>query len=43
MSFRIEKGNFKMETMNIVAREKTSLNNYQILSTTYHLSVENKF
>jgi len=43
LSFRIERGQFKMETLNIVARDRTSLKNYQILTTQYHLAVENKF
>jgi len=43
MDYYISKGNFKMETINIVARVKTSLNNYQIIEREYHLAVENKF
>jgi antitoxin component YwqK of YwqJK toxin-antitoxin module len=43
MEFYIPKGTFKMETINIVAREKTSLNNYRILQGEYHLALENKF
>ena len=43
MEFYVSKGTFKMETLNIVAREKTSLGNYLILQREYHLAVENKF
>ena len=32
-----------METLNIVARDKTRLNHYHILQKEYHLAVENKF
>jgi len=43
MVFHVSKGTFKMETINIVARVKTSLNNYHILQREYHLALENKF
>lgn len=43
MEFYVSKGTFKMETLNIVAREKTSLGNYLILQREYHLAVEHKF
>ena len=36
-------GTFKMETLNIVARDKTRLGHYHILQREYHLAVENKF
>jgi antitoxin component YwqK of YwqJK toxin-antitoxin module len=43
LRFFISKGSFKMETLNIVARDKTRLNQYHILQREYHLGVENKF
>ena len=43
LSFLITKGTFKMETLNIVARDKSRLNHYHILQKEYHLAVENKF
>jgi hypothetical protein len=42
MDFHISKGSFKMETINIIARIKTPLNNYRILQREYHLALENK-
>jgi antitoxin component YwqK of YwqJK toxin-antitoxin module len=41
--FHISKGTFKMETLNIVARDKSALNHSHILQKEYHLAVENKF
>lgn len=41
--FHVSKGTFKMETLNIVARDKSRLNHYHILQKEYHLAVENKF
>jgi hypothetical protein len=43
LPFHISKGSFKMETLNIVARDKSSLNHIHILQKEYHLAVENKF
>jgi antitoxin component YwqK of YwqJK toxin-antitoxin module len=43
MSFHVSRGSFKMETINVIARIKTSLNNYQIIQREYHLALENKF
>jgi hypothetical protein len=43
LTFHISKGTFKMETLNIVARDKSSLNHIRILQKEYHLAVENKF
>ena len=43
MEFYIARGTFKMQTLNIVAREKTKLGNYLIVQKEYHLAVENKF
>ncbi len=43
LSFHVSKGTFKMETLNIIARDKTRLNHYHILQKEYHLAVENKF
>lgn len=43
LEFYISRGNFRMETLNIVARDKTSLNNPLILQRAYHLAIENKF
>jgi hypothetical protein len=43
LSFLISKGTFKMETLYIVARDKSRLNLYHILQKEYHLAVENKF
>lgn len=43
LSFHISKGTFKMETLNIVARDKSRLDHYHILQKEYHLAVENKF
>ncbi len=43
LQFHISKGTFKMETLNIVARDKTRLNHYHILQKEYHLAVENRF
>lgn len=40
--FHVSRGTFKMETLNIVARIKTSLGNPLILQKEYHLAVENK-
>jgi hypothetical protein len=42
LEFYVSKGMFKMQTLNIVARIKTPLNNYHITQRTYHLAVENK-
>jgi len=42
MDFHVSKGSFKMETINIVARIKTKLNNYHIIQREYHLALENK-
>jgi len=39
----VPKGTFKMETLNLVARIKTSLGHTRILQQEYHLAVENKF
>jgi len=39
----VSRGTFKMETLNIVARIKTSLGHTLILQKEYHLAVENKF
>jgi antitoxin component YwqK of YwqJK toxin-antitoxin module len=39
----VPKGSFKMETVNIVARIKTSLGNNHILQKEYNLAVENKY
>jgi len=43
LSFHVSKGTFKMETLNIVARDKSRLDHYHILKKEYHLAVENKF
>jgi antitoxin component YwqK of YwqJK toxin-antitoxin module len=43
MEFYVSKGTFKMETLNIVARIKTNLDNYLIIQREYHLALENKF
>ena len=43
LSFFVSKGTFKMETLNIIARDKSRLNHYHILQKEYHLAVENKF
>jgi hypothetical protein len=43
IDYHISKGNFKMETINVVARVKTSLKNYHIIQREYHLAVENKY
>jgi len=43
IEYYIAKGTFKMETINIVARVKTSLKNYHIIQREYHLAVENKY
>jgi antitoxin component YwqK of YwqJK toxin-antitoxin module len=43
LQFHLSRGTFKMETLNIVARDKTSLGHYHILQKEYHLAVENKF
>ncbi|KPL10766.1 MAG: hypothetical protein AMS26_21125 [Bacteroides sp. SM23_62] len=43
LQFHVSKGTFKMETLNIVARDKTRLDHYHILQKEYHLAVENKF
>lgn len=43
LSFYVSKGTFKMETLNIIAKDKTRLNHYHILQKEYHLAVENKF
>lgn len=42
MEFFVSKGSFKMETINIIARIKTNLNNYLIIQREYHLALENK-
>ncbi len=42
MEFHVSKGTFKMETINIIARAKTKLNNYHIIQREYHLALENK-
>lgn len=41
--FFVSKGSFKMETLNVVARIKTNLDNYLIIQREYHLALENKF
>lgn len=43
MDFFVSKGSFKMETINVIARIKTSLNNYHIIQREYHLALENKY
>ena len=43
IDYHVSKGTFKMETLNIVARVKTSLNNYHFIQREYHLALENKF
>jgi hypothetical protein len=43
MEFFVSKGSFKMETLNIVAKIKTNLDNYLIIQREYHLALENKF
>ena len=43
LQFYISKGTFKMETLNIVARDKSSLDHDHILQKPYNLAVENKF
>lgn len=43
LQFYISKGTFKMETLNIVAKDGTSLDHDHILQKEYHLAVENKF
>lgn len=43
LSFHISRGTFKMETLNIIARDKTRLNHHHIKQKEYHLAVENKF
>ncbi len=43
LDFFISKGSYKMETINVVAKIKTSLNNYHIIQREYHLALENKF
>jgi len=43
LQFHISKGTFKMETLSIIARDKTRLNHTHILKKEYHLAVENKF
>lgn len=42
MEFHVSRGTFKMETINIIARVKTRLNNYYIIQREYHLALENK-
>ena len=41
--YHIPRGSFKMETLNLVAKTKTSLGHTRILQEEYHLAVENKF
>ncbi|MFC2115348.1 toxin-antitoxin system YwqK family antitoxin [Bacteroidota bacterium] len=43
LDFYISRGSYKMETINIVAKVKTSLDNYYIIQQKYHLALENKF
>ncbi len=43
MDFFVSKGSFKMETINVIARIKTPLNNYYIIQKEYHLALENKY
>ena len=43
LEYYVSKGSFKMETINIICRAKTSLDNYQILQREYNLALENKF
>jgi hypothetical protein len=43
MKFHVSRGTFKMESINVVARIKTSLDNYHFLQRKYHLAVENKY
>jgi len=39
----VNKGEFKMETLNLVARMETNLGHTRIIQKEYHLAVENKF
>jgi hypothetical protein len=41
--YYIPRGSFVMETINIIARKKTSLDNYYIIQRAYNLAAENKF
>ena len=43
LMFYLPRGSFVMETIHIVARKKTSLDNHYILHREYHLAAENKF
>jgi antitoxin component YwqK of YwqJK toxin-antitoxin module len=43
IEYHVSKGTFKMETLNIVGRVKTSLNNYHYIQREYHLALENRF
>jgi antitoxin component YwqK of YwqJK toxin-antitoxin module len=43
LQFHISKGTFKMETLNIVAKDRSSLDHDHILQKEYNLAVENKF
>ena len=43
IEFYLPRGSFVMETVEIVARRKTSLKNHYILKTSYPLAAENKF
>ncbi len=43
IDFIISRGKFRMETINIVARVRTSLGNPRILQKEYYLAVENRF
>lgn len=43
MEFFVSKGSFKMETINVIARIRTSLSNYHIIQREYHLALENKY
>lgn len=40
--FHVSRGAFKMETINLVAKIKTSLGHTRILQKEYHLAIENK-
>ena len=42
MEYYLQRGGFRMETFNVVARIETSLNNYHIIQKEYHLAIENK-
>ena len=43
LEYHVSRGSFKMETINVVARIKTSLNNYHFIQREYHLALENKY